>query len=140
MIVVLWSAARGRPLRDEATYRAGRVLAMDLRYDWVESIDWSAAAYPTLFLDGTKLGALMEGRKGVLLDFRADEPMRPTACLWSNRIVYVAGEARDRLGLTALLVRPDGIVAWASDATDCLLDAAQVASRWFGQPTEETPA
>jgi len=37
------------------------------------------------------------------------------------------------LGLSALLVRPDGVVAWASDTTPDLEDAAQATSRWFGE-------
>ncbi len=36
---------------------------------------------------------------------------------WGDRVRYVASDAKDRLGLSALLVRPDGFVAWASDTT-----------------------
>ncbi|HEX8537011.1 MAG TPA: hypothetical protein VF664_06070 [Cystobacter sp.] len=32
-----------------------------------------------------------------------------------RRVRYVASDAKERLGLSALLVRPDGFVAWASD-------------------------
>jgi len=36
--------------------------------------------------------------------------------------------------LSAVLVRPDGFVAWAAEATPDLEEAARAASRWFGEP------
>jgi len=41
-------------------------------------------------------------------------------------------DAEERLGLRALLVRPDGIVAWASEAVPHEQELAQAAARWFG--------
>jgi hypothetical protein len=38
------------------------------------------------------------------------------------------------VGLSAVLVRPDGVVAWASEAAPNHEQAAQAASRWFGEP------
>ncbi|WP_436279058.1 hypothetical protein [Rhizobium leguminosarum] len=35
------------------------------------------------------------------------------------------------LGLTALLVRPDGIVAWACEGEASPGDVAEAGSRWF---------
>ncbi|TJV41693.1 MAG: hypothetical protein E5Y02_17305 [Mesorhizobium sp.] len=43
---------------------------------------------------------------------------------------YVAGDAKERLSLSAQLVRPDGIVAWATDDEPDLKEAARAASRW----------
>ncbi|HWY82663.1 MAG TPA: hypothetical protein VNY10_12175 [Roseiarcus sp.] len=40
------------------------------------------------------------------------------------------------LGLSALLVRPDGFVAWAGETTPDLDEAVQAMSRWFGEPDE----
>jgi hypothetical protein len=40
------------------------------------------------------------------------------------------------VGLSFVLVRPDGFVAWASEKTPDLDEAAQAASRWFGEPRE----
>jgi hypothetical protein len=54
----------------------------------------------------------------------------------SGRIAYVTGDARERLGRSAVLIRPDGFVAWAADAEPNLEEAAQAASRWFGEPEE----
>ncbi|MGW4898447.1 aromatic-ring hydroxylase C-terminal domain-containing protein [Kitasatospora sp. NPDC004240] len=43
------------------------------------------------------------------------------------------GPVRDDLGLTALLIRPDGIVAWADDHPDTEA-FQQAATRWLGHP------
>lgn len=53
----------------------------------------------------------------MLLDFDARPMLGNVAERWSDRLDYVAVDAEDRMGLSALLVRPDGIVAWACDAT-----------------------
>ena len=76
----------------------------------------------------------MEEGRGLLLDFDASEPLRAMASHWNGRITYVAREAKNRLGLTAVLVRPDGFVAWASDTVANPVELVQVASRWFGAP------
>ena len=50
-----------------------------------------------------------------------------------DRITYVAADVKDRLGLSAVLVRPDGIVAWACDGAVDAEEAARAAARWFGE-------
>ena len=87
-------------------------------------------------VDGTKLGEMLRNGKGLLLDFEARAPLETLARRWSGRITYVASDVKDRLGLSAVLVRPDGFVAWAGEATPDLEEAAQAASRWFGEPAE----
>ena len=49
----------------------------------------------------------------------------------ATHVKYVASDAKDRLGLRALLVRPDGFVAWASDTTPALEEVTRAAARWF---------
>ncbi len=51
-----------------------------------------------------------------------------------DRITYVTSDAKERLGMSTLLMRPDGFVAWASKGAPNLGEAAQTASRWFGTP------
>ena len=84
--------------------------------------------------DGTKLGEYLGNGRGLLLDFDAGAPLQALARRWRDRITYVAREAQDRLGLSAVLVRPDGIVAWAGEAAPNDEDVARTASRWFGEP------
>jgi hypothetical protein len=74
---------------------------------------------------------LRSGR-GLLLDFDVNPALQALASRWSERITYVAVDARERLGLSALLVRPDGFVAWAADAEPDLEELSRTASRWFG--------
>jgi len=119
--------------RDGATYFAERVRGVSLRYDLggrhplvgrsVPDFEWS---------DGTTVGELLRAAKGILLDFDAGGSLQALASRWSDRITYVAGEPRDRLGLSAVLVRPDGFVVWACDSAPDEEEAAQAASRWFG--------
>ena len=121
--------------RDGATYFAERVWGVSLRYDLGGSHPLVGRSAPDFELvDGTKLGELLRKGKGLLLDFDARAPLQALASRWSGRITYVAGDAKDRLGLSAVLVRPDGFVAWAGEAAPDLEEAAQAASRWFGEP------
>jgi 2-polyprenyl-6-methoxyphenol hydroxylase-like FAD-dependent oxidoreductase len=125
--------------RDGATYFAERVWGVSLRYDLGGSHPLVGRSAPDFeLLDGTKLGELLRNGKGLLLDFDARAPFQALASRWNGRITYVATDAKDRLGLCAVLVRPDGFVGWAADAVPNLEEAAQAASRWFGE-TEEAP-
>ena len=123
--------------RDGATYFAERVWGVSLRYDLGGGHPLVGRSAPDFELvDGTKLGELLRKGKGLLLDFDVSASLQALPSRWSGRITYVAGDAKDRLGLSAVLVRPDGIVAWAGEATPDLEEAAQAASRWFGEPEE----
>lgn len=84
-----------------------------LRYDFCDDHTLVVHSVPDFELvDGTKIGDLMRLGKGLLLDFDAHAPLQGMARHWSGRIAYVASGAKDRLGLSAVLVRPDGFVAW----------------------------
>jgi 2-polyprenyl-6-methoxyphenol hydroxylase-like FAD-dependent oxidoreductase len=120
--------------RDGATYFAERVWGVSLRYDLGGSHPLVGRSVPDFELaDGTRTGTLLRAGKGLLLDFDSRASLQALASRWSGRIAYVAGDAKDRLGLSAVLVRPDGFVAWASEATPDEGEASEAASRWFGQ-------
>ena len=120
---------------DGATYFAGRVWGVSLRYDLGSSHPLVGRSAPDFELaDGTKLGERLGQGKGLFLDFDARAPLQALANRWRDRIAYVATDARDRLGLSAVLVRPDGFVAWAADDAPDLEEAAQAAASWFGEP------
>jgi 2-polyprenyl-6-methoxyphenol hydroxylase-like FAD-dependent oxidoreductase len=122
--------------RDGATYFAERVWAVSLRYDLGGPHPLAGRSAPDFDLvDGTKLGELLREGAGLLLDFDANPSLQTLARRWHGRIAYVAKDARDRLGLSALLVRPDGFVAWAADAEPDAEETAKAALAWFGEPT-----
>jgi 2-polyprenyl-6-methoxyphenol hydroxylase-like FAD-dependent oxidoreductase len=120
--------------RDGATYFAEKVSGVSLRYDLGDSHPLVGRSAPDFELrDGTRLGDLLRNGRGFFLDFAARTPLRTLADRWRGRLDYVVGEATNCLGLSALLVRPDGIVAWAKDVTTD--EGAQgAATRWFGRP------
>lgn len=122
---------------DGATYFAERVWGVSLRYDLGGGHPLVGRSAPDFELaDGRRLGELLRTGKGLLLDFGAGAPLRGMAAGWDGRIAYVASNARERLGLGAVLVRPDGAVAWASEGAPGLEEVAQVAARWFGELQE----
>lgn len=86
--------------------------------------------------DGTRLGARMHDGAGWLLDFTASATLRATAARWRGRIRYVAGAPTESLGLRAVLVRPDGVVAWAAEDESDFVELAACAGRWFGRPDD----
>jgi hypothetical protein len=118
--------------RDGATYFAERVWGVSLRYDLGEEHPLVGRSCPDFELEGgTKLGTLLRDGNGLLLDFDRQASLRALDGLWGDRVRYVASDAEVRLGLSALLVRPDGFVAWASDTTPGPEEVARAAARWF---------
>jgi 2-polyprenyl-6-methoxyphenol hydroxylase-like FAD-dependent oxidoreductase len=125
--------------RDGATYFAERVWAVSLRYDLGESHPLAGRSAPDFEMaDGTRLNEHLRDGRGLILNFNACASLEALAGSWRDRIEYVSGEAMENLGLSAVLVRPDGIVAWASDFDADSEEVAQAASRWFGKPLEVT--
>ena len=123
--------------RDGATYFAERVWGVALRYDLGDPHPLVGRSVPDFELqDGRRIGELMADGKGTLVDLDAAGPLRALAGRWVGRVNYIAGEARGRLDLSAILVRPDGVVAWASGENPNVELAAHAAERWFGAPEE----
>jgi 2-polyprenyl-6-methoxyphenol hydroxylase-like FAD-dependent oxidoreductase len=121
--------------QDGATYFAERVWGVGLRYDLGDRHPLVGRSAPDFeLIDGTRLGDHLRDGKGLLLDFDGEASLRAVAGRWDGRITYLASDAKDRLGLSAVLVRPDGVVAWAGEAGVDPEHAAQAARRWFGEP------
>jgi len=119
--------------RDGATYFAERVWGVSLRYELGGSHPLVGRSAPDFALaDGRKMAELLRQGQGLLLDFDARAPLQALAQRWHQRMAYVASDAKERLGLSTLLVRPDGFVAWASDAAPDLDELTQAAARCFG--------
>jgi 2-polyprenyl-6-methoxyphenol hydroxylase-like FAD-dependent oxidoreductase len=119
--------------RDGATYFAERVWGVSLRYDLGGTHPLVGRSAPDFALaDGTRLGERLRSGKGLLLDFDADLKRLGLASRWSGRIDAVACDAKERLGLNAVLVRPDGIVAWVGEAAADQEALEPALWRWFG--------
>ena len=123
--------------RDGATYFAERVWGATLRHDLGDAHPLVGRSAPDLALDdGTRLAAHLQTGQGLLLDMDAAAPLREWSRGWKDRIAYVASGVKEELGMRALLVRRDGIVAWAgSGGHDAELE--QAGRRWFGGPSVE---
>ncbi|MDB5969955.1 MAG: dependent oxidoreductase family protein [Hydrocarboniphaga sp.] len=122
--------------RDGATYFAGRVWGVNLRYDLSGNHALIGRSAPDFdLIGGTRLGELLSKGTGLLLDFNGCALLQSLAGRWTDRVTYIATDAKDRLGLSALLVRPDGVVAWASEANPDHKEVEQALGRWFGSNT-----
>ncbi|MEO8000171.1 MAG: FAD-dependent monooxygenase, partial [Gemmatimonadaceae bacterium] len=104
--------------RDGATYFAGRVWGVATHYELDGTHPLVGYSVPNFkFEDGTTVGELMRGGLGVLLDFNSSAELKFVATGYGTRLQYASGRAKEQPGLSALLIRPDGIVAWATAIT-----------------------
>jgi 2-polyprenyl-6-methoxyphenol hydroxylase-like FAD-dependent oxidoreductase len=125
--------------RDGATYFAERVWGVSLRYDLGDEHPLVGRSCPDFELeDGTRLGTLVRDGNGLLLDFGRQASLQALDGLWGDHVRYVASDAKDRLGLCTLLVRPDGFVAWASDTTPSPEEVTRAAARWFTRSVSQS--
>ncbi len=87
---------------------------------------------------------LLHPARGVVLDLTGDAELRAAAAPWADRVdlagVRPAGPAGPDDpaslfdGVGALLVRPDGYVAWVGDAGSGPAGLVDALARWFGKP------
>jgi 2-polyprenyl-6-methoxyphenol hydroxylase-like FAD-dependent oxidoreductase len=118
--------------RDGATYIAGRVWGIFTKYDLGGDHPMEGRSVPDFeFEDGLRIGKLMHGGKGILLDFGRNTSLRTVAGKYSDNIKYVSGDVKDRLDTSAILIRPDGIIAWVSDGSPDYTKFEKAAARWF---------
>jgi hypothetical protein len=119
--------------RDGTTYVYEKVSGSSIRYDLGDEHPLAGRDAPDFRLeDGTRLAELLRDGLGVVLDFSTGGRLRDPAAGWKSRIRYAAGPARDDLGSGAVLVRPDGVVAWAGDRDPDPEAFERAAARWFG--------
>lgn len=118
--------------RDGTTYVAQRVWGIYTQYDLGGDHPLSGYSVPNFELeDGVTIGDLMHDGKAMLLDFSNDVSLKTTANSYSDLLTYVPSRANDQLGLSAVLIRPDGIVAWAADEKANYSELQKVLDKWF---------
>lgn len=112
-------------------YVTGMITAVDVRYDFGEGHELLGARMRDVELkQGRLYGLTYEGR-GLLLD----QTGRLSVDGWADRVDHVV-DVSDELDVPAVLLRPDGHVAWVGEDQQDLLARLP---RWFGAPDHELP-
>ncbi|MGI5459650.1 FAD-dependent monooxygenase [Streptomyces sp. CA-249302] len=128
--------------RDGATHAVKKISGVTQRIDLPGDHPLIGRHVPDLWLaDGSRLADHGHGGGFLLLDRTAEGGFADLAAGWTGRVTTVtdspatsAGTTDDHRTPTGMLVRPDGVVAWASDGTDATgLEAAL--RRWAGTPS-----
>ncbi|MFM9455350.1 rifampin monooxygenase [Streptomyces europaeiscabiei] len=105
-------------------YVTGMITAVDVRYDFGEGHDLLGRRMRDVQLKRGRLYELMHEGRGLLLDRTG----RLSVDGWADRVDHVVDDAED-LDVPAVLLRPDGHVAWAGEDQRELLGGL---ARWFG--------
>ena len=126
---------------------AGMISALDIHYDLGEGHPLLGRRMPDLDLhtaDGpTRVFALLHQARPVLLDL--GEPGAFDITPWAKRVRLIDAQHDGVWELpvigevaapAAVLIRPDGHVAWTGDVTDPELPRAL--TTWFGAPTPDS--
>jgi hypothetical protein len=121
--------------RDGATYIASRVWGIFTHYD----LGGEGGQHPLIghsvpnfeFEDGSKIGELMRDGQGILLDFNSNPSLKTLAAKYGDRLKYISARAKEQFDLTAVLIRPDGYIAWASDSEPNEQALKEAAATWF---------
>lgn len=128
--------------RDGATYVAARVWGVLMHYDLGGDHPMTGHSVPNFELeDGTRIGEHMHAGQGILLDPGMNTSLKKLASEYGERIRYIsipiAIGTIDQLAVSAVLIRPDGIVAWASDTDPDRGEIEMAADRWFVKQKSE---
>ena len=118
--------------RDGATYFAGRVWGINMGYHLEGNHPLTGQSVPDFeFEDGTRIGDFMQDGRGILLDFNKNASLENLADEFDGQLKYISRGAKEQFGLNAVLIRPDGYIAWTSDKEPDHSDLRKTASRWF---------
>lgn len=110
-----------------------RVWGLSLRYDLGDAHPLVGCSAPDFELDdGTKLGVKFLGGRGLLVSFEDDAALKKLAGAYEGKVDYVGVGAKEQLGIRALVIRPDGFVAWVAEEKPDVDAAKAVLERWFG--------
>ncbi|WP_116248272.1 rifampin monooxygenase [Nocardiopsis sp. FIRDI 009] len=105
-------------------YLVERITAIAVRYDFGAGHALLGARMRDIALERGRLYELTRGGRGLLLD----QTGRLSAAGWADRVDHVVDTSAE-LDAPAVLLRPDGHVAWAGDDQGELLEQLP---RWFG--------
>jgi len=118
---------------DGNTYFIRKISGVSVRYDLGESDELVGKRAPNLELeDGTRCADHYSDGRAVLWDFDDNDELRTVGAGWVGRVNVITKRSPSDSGISAMLVRPDGVVASVRRGTRSTdgLDAAL--ARWFG--------
>ncbi|MFF3575099.1 FAD-dependent monooxygenase [Nocardia jiangxiensis] len=138
---------------DVNRYLTAVLSGLDLRYPTTGEHPLLGRRVPDADLntstDAKRIYELLHAGRPVLLDFSGTMNTPDAAAGWADRIDIVrADRSSDIWALpagadipapTALLIRPDGYVAWASDSTPDLTGLQQALTTWCGPALNDRP-
>ncbi|MGW2390583.1 rifampin monooxygenase [Streptomyces lydicamycinicus] len=107
-------------------YVTEMITAVGVRYDFGEGHDLLGRRMRDVALKRGRLYGLMHGGRGLLLD----QTGRLSVTGWADRVDHVV-DTSGELDVPAVLLRPDGHVAWAGEDQQELLSRLP---EWFGAP------
>jgi 2-polyprenyl-6-methoxyphenol hydroxylase-like FAD-dependent oxidoreductase len=117
---------------DVATYVAERLWGVTTCYDLAGGHPLIGRSVPNFELENSvRVGELMHDGRGLLLDFEGSPSLKMFASGYDDQLRYVSGRAKEQFGLCAVLIRPDGIVAWAAESDAVEPSLRQAAELWF---------
>ncbi|NMH76407.1 rifampin monooxygenase [Pseudonocardia xinjiangensis] len=109
---------------DVRRYLIEKIVAIGVRYDFGEGHDLLGRRLRDVGLKRGRLYDLMHGGRGLLLD----QTGRLSVAGWADRVDHVL-DVSEELDVPAVLLRPDGHVAWVGEDQQDLLDQLP---KWFG--------
>ncbi|MEV0976174.1 rifampin monooxygenase [Streptomyces sp. NPDC049915] len=109
-------------------YMTETAFAVGVRYDLGEGHQLLGRRLRDVQLKGGRLYELMHSGRGLLLDGTGTLSVAG----WEDRVDHVV-DVGEELDVPAVLLRPDGHVAWAGEDQQALLGPLRT---WFGDPTD----
>jgi rifampicin monooxygenase len=111
---------------DVNRYLTEKIIAIGIRYDFGDGPDLLGRRLRDVRLKRGRLYELMHAGRGLLLD----QTGRLSVAGWADRVDHVV-DVSEELAAPALLLRPDGHVAWVGEDQQDLLKHLPA---WFGAP------
>lgn len=105
-------------------YLIEKIIAIGVRYDFGDGHELLGRRLRDVQLKRGRLYGLLHGGRGLLLD----QTGRLSVAGWADRVDHVI-DVSEELDVPAVLLRPDGHVAWVGDDQEELLDRLP---EWFG--------
>ncbi|MBL1087962.1 rifampin monooxygenase [Streptomyces sp. NPDC001739] len=105
-------------------YLIEKIIAIGVRYDFGDGHELLGRRLRDVKLEQGRLYELMHGGRGLLLDRTG----RLSVAGWADRVDHVVGTGEE-LDVPAVLLRPDGHVAWVGDDQEELVGHLP---KWFG--------